>query len=208
MLEAMEEAVKLADQHSKNTASGMADLFGATPAESAPEIGYAAFSQVRRFRLRDRLQGEWDTLGLYLTGHPIEEYAGELSNFISCRLKALQPSRSVQVVAGLVLDIRTIKTSRGVMGVMSIDDDSARIDVTIFSEQYAACRDKISKGSMVVVNGVLSEDEYTGGLKMRAQEVRTVIEARQTMLKGLKTNCYTFCETASALAIYNLSIDI
>lgn len=185
MLEAMEEAVKLADQHSKNTASGMADLFGATPAESAPEIGYAAFSQVRRFRLRDRLQGEWDTLGLYLTGHPIEEYAGELSNFISCRLKALQPSRSVQVVAGLVLDIRTIKTSRGVMGVMSIDDDSSRIDVTIFSEQYAACRDKISKGSMVVVNGVLSEDEYTGGLKMRAQEVRTVIEARQTMLKGL-----------------------
>ncbi len=185
MLEAMEEAVKLADQHSKNTASGMADLFGATPAESAPEIGYATFSQVRRFRLRDRLQGEWDTLGLYLTGHPIEEYAGELSNFISCRLKALQPSRSVQIVAGLVLDIRTIKTSRGVMGVMNIDDDSARIDVTIFSEQYAACRDKIGKGSMVVVNGVLSEDEYTGGLKMRAQEVRTVIDARQAMLKSL-----------------------
>ena len=185
MLEAMEEAVKLADQHSKNAASGMTDLFGDTPAESAPEIGYAAFSQVRRFRLRDRLQGEWDTLGLYLTGHPIEEYAGELSNFISCRLKALQPSRSVQIVAGLVLDIRTIKTSRGVMGVMIIDDDSARIDVTIFSEQYAACRDKISKGSMVVVNGVLSEDEYSGGLKMRAQEVRTVIEARQAMLKGL-----------------------
>lgn len=185
MLAAMEEAVKLADQHSKNTASGMADLFGDTPAESAPEIGYAAFTQVRRFRLRERLQGEWDTLGLYLTGHPIEEYAGELSNFISCRLKALQPSRSVQIVAGLVLDIRTIKTSRGVMGVMSIDDDSARIDITIFSEQYAACRDKISKGSMVVVNGVLSEDEYSGGLKMRAQEVRTLIEARQTMLKGL-----------------------
>jgi DNA polymerase-3 subunit alpha len=185
MLEAMEEAVKLADQHSKNTASGMADLFGATPAESAPEIGYATFSQVRRFRLRDRLQGEWDTLGLYLTGHPIEEYAGELSNFISCRLKALQPSRSVQVVAGLVLDIRTIKTSRGVMGVMIIDDDSARIDVTIFSEQYAACRDKISKNSIAVINGVLSEDEYSGGLKMRAQEVRTVIEARQAMLKGL-----------------------
>ncbi|MBQ0720874.1 MAG: DNA polymerase III subunit alpha [Gammaproteobacteria bacterium] len=185
MLAAMEEAVKLADQHSKNAASGMVDLFGATPAESAPEIGYSAFTQVRRFRLRDRLQGEWDTLGLYLTGHPIEEYVGELSHFISCRLKALQPSRSVQIVAGLVLDIRTIKTSRGVMGVMTIDDDSARIDVTIFSEQYNACRDNISKGTMVVVNGVLSEDEYTGGLKMRAQQVRTLIEARQAMLKGL-----------------------
>ncbi len=98
---------------------------------------------MRRFRLRDRLQGEWDTLGLYLTGHPIEEYVGELSNFISCRLKALQPSRSVQIVAGLVLEIRAIKTSRGVMGVMTIDDDSARIDITIFSEQFNACRDKI-----------------------------------------------------------------
>ncbi|OUS13855.1 DNA polymerase III subunit alpha [Gammaproteobacteria bacterium 53_120_T64] len=185
MIAAMEEAVKLADQHSKNTASGMTDLFGATPAESAPEIGYSAFTQVRGFRLRDRLQGEWDTLGLYLTGHPIEEYTEELSHFISCRLKSLQPSKAVQVIAGLVLDIRTIKTSRGVMGVMSIDDDSARIDVTIFSEQYNECRDKISKGSMVVVNGVLSEDEYSGGLKMRAQQVRPLFEARHNLLQGL-----------------------
>lgn len=185
MLAAMEEAVKLADQQARNTSSGMVDLFGDSPTENAPGIDYSAFRQVRRFRLRERLQGEQDTLGLYLTGHPIEEYTGELDNFISKRISALQPSRSVQVIAGLVLSVRTIKTGRGVMGILTIDDRSARMDVTIFAEQYNACRDKLNKGVMVVINGVLSEDEYSGGLKMRAQEVRTLLEARQSMLKGI-----------------------
>ncbi len=185
MFAAMGEAVKLADQQARNVDIGMNDLFGDTPAQSAPGITYAAFNKTKPFRLRDRLQGEQDTLGLYLTGHPIEEYTDELSNFVHRSINTLQPSRETQTVAGLVLGVRTIKTARGVMGVISIDDRSARMDISVFSEQFAACRNTITKGVIAVVTGVLSEDEYTGGLKMRAKTVKSLTETRQEMLKGL-----------------------
>ena len=185
MLSAMVEAVKLADQQARNADIGMDDLFGDTPAQSAPGITYSAFNKTKPFRLRDRLQGEQDTLGLYLTGHPIEEYTDELSHFVHRTINTLQPSREAQTVAGLVLGVRTIKTSRGVMGVITIDDRSARMDISVFSEQFAACRNTITKGVIAVISGVLSEDEYTGGLKMRAKTVKTLSETRQEALKGL-----------------------
>src|SRR5690606_3302663 len=82
MLAAMEEAIKLADQQSRNAASGMVDLFGASVAESAPDIGYQGYSRVRRFSVKQRLHGERETLGLYLTGHPLDEYVDELANVV------------------------------------------------------------------------------------------------------------------------------
>lgn len=186
MLAAMDEAIKLADQQSRNLDAGMTDLFGDNPAESAPEIGYSAFTRVRRFSINERLQGEQDTLGLYFSAHPVDQYRAELEHVVSSRISALKPSDKNQTVAGLLVVVRSIKTRRGeVMGVLTLDDNSARIDVTVFAEQFQQYRDKISKGAMLVVNGPVTEDEYTGGLKMRAELVNTLLEVRQASLKGL-----------------------
>ena len=186
MLAAMEEAMKLADQQSRNMDSGMTDLFGETVAESAPEIGYAGFSSVRRFNLSERLQGEQDTLGLYFSAHPVEQYQHELDKLVNGRINELKPSDKKQVVAGLVVGVRSIKTRRGdVMGVITLDDRSARMDATVYAEQFRESRDKIGKGTVLVIEGLVSEDDYTGGLKMRAERVRTLLEVRQESLKGL-----------------------
>ncbi len=186
LLAAMDEAMKLAEQQARNADSGMVDLFGDTVADSAPEIGYSAFGSVRRLSLRERLQGEQDTLGLYLSAHPVDEYKQELSHLVGDRISELKPSQSTQVVAGLVVAVRSVKTRRGdVMGILTLDDRSARMDVTVFAEQFRECRDKIGKGVMLVIDGQVSEDEYTAGLKMRAERVRTLLEARQASLKSL-----------------------
>ena len=72
MLTCMDEAVKLAEQHARNKNSGMGDLFGESIVDSASDINYSAYSAVRTLSIRARLTGEKDTLGLYLTGHPID----------------------------------------------------------------------------------------------------------------------------------------
>lgn len=186
MLAAMDEAIKLADQQSRNLDAGMTDLFGDTLAASAPEIGYAAFTKVRRFSLNERLQGEQETLGLYFSAHPVDQYRAELEHVVSSRIKALKPTEKNQTVAGLLVAVRSIKTRRGdVMGILTLDDNSARMDVTVFAEQFQQYRDKISKGTVLVVNGPVTEDEYTGGLKMRAEQINTLLEAREAALKGL-----------------------
>jgi DNA polymerase-3 subunit alpha len=186
MLAAMEEAVKMAEQHARNTKSGMTDLFGATPRESAPEIGYQSFQGVRSGTPKERLNGEKDTLGLYLTGHPIDEYREELTHFVGHRIIDLKPDKNKQLVAGLVVGLRVIKTRRGDnMAIVSLDDKSGRIEVAIFADTFKEYRDKIVKDALLVVEGQISEDDYTGGLKMRADQVKNLYEARVNYLKGI-----------------------
>lgn len=180
MLAAMEEAIKLADQQSRNDASGMGDLFGGSVAESAPEIGYQGYSQVRRFSVKQRLNGEKDTLGLYLTGHPLDEYVEELRYLVKDRINYLKPSREPQLIAGLVVSLRATKNKKGDnMMFMVLDDRTGRVEVAVFAEAYRECRDKIVKDTVLIVEGVVSEDDYSGGLKMRAGSVKTLMEARQ-----------------------------
>src|SRR5690606_9791141 len=186
MLAAMEEAIKLADQQSRNAASGMSDLFGDTVAASAPEIGYHGFSSVRRFTIKERLNGEKETLGLYLTGHPVDEYIDELAFFVPDRISHLKPAREPQLVAGLVLGRRGMKNKKGeTMAFVVLDDRSGRLEVAIFADKYREYRDKIVKDALLVIEGVVSEDDYSGGLKMRAEAVRTLYEARLNYVRGL-----------------------
>ncbi|MDY0068380.1 MAG: DNA polymerase III subunit alpha [Porticoccaceae bacterium] len=186
MLAAMEEAIKLADQQSRNAESGMGDLFGDTVAASAPEIGYHGFGSVRRFTIKQRLQGEKETLGLYLTGHPVDEYIDELAFFVPDRISNLKPSREPQLVAGLVVSMRAMKNKKGDnMAFVVLDDRSGRLEVAIFADKYREYRDKIVKDALLVIEGSVSEDDYSGGLKMRADGVRTLYEARQNYIRGI-----------------------
>ncbi len=211
MLAAMPEAIQLAEQHARNTSSGMGDLFGSSVVESAPEIGYQRFRRVRPFNAKERLRGEKETLGLYLTGHPIDEYSQELSHYVSNRIVDLNPSREPQLVAGLVVGMRTMKNKRGdSMAFLVLDDRSGRIEVAVFADQFNESREKIGKDALIVVEGVISEDDYTGGLKMRANRLQTLLEARSAYLKGimLKLNFNMLGESgvselASLIAPYN-----
>ena len=204
MLAAMEEAIKLADQQSRNAASGMVDLFGASVAESAPDIGYQGYSRVRRFSVKQRLHGERETLGLYLTGHPLDEYVDELANVVSDRINYLKPSREPQRVAGLVVSMRAMKNKKGDTNMfMVLDDRSGRVEVGLFGDTYREYRDKIVKDAVLIVEGVVSEDDYSGGLRMRASGVKTLLEARSQYVKGIRVEMHR--EKLRREAIANLS---
>jgi len=184
LLAACEEAVKLAEQGARNEECGMTDLFGATAAESAPDIGYESFSHLDPLFIKERLNGERETLGLYLTGHPVDEYADELGKFVSDRIVDLQAKpREIQLIAGLIVDIRVLKTKRGdTMAIVTLDDRSARIDMVVLPEKYAENRQKLTKDALVVIEGEVDEDDFSGGLRLRAESVRTLNEARSEAL--------------------------
>ena len=78
LLASMGEAVKTAEQSDRTEASGVADMFGdLVPDNSADDI-YSNYRNVRPWSEQRRLQEEKDSLGLYLSGHPIEEYLPEI----------------------------------------------------------------------------------------------------------------------------------
>lgn len=74
---------------------------------------YANHRKVRELTLKERLKGEKDTLGLYLTGHPIDEYEAEIRRFARQRIIDLKPSRETQTIAGMIIALRVMKNKKG-----------------------------------------------------------------------------------------------
>jgi DNA polymerase-3 subunit alpha len=164
----------------------MFDLFGESQ-EVVDADPFEQFMNAREWSDKERLNGEKDTLGLYVTGHPIDEYESELKHFVSRKLQELQPARGrAQKMAGLVVDLRVKKTKRGEnLCFVTLDDRSARIDVSLFGETYDEARRLIQKDQVIVVEGEVAQDDYNGGLKVRGQQVLSVADARIRYAKSL-----------------------
>ena len=129
-------------------------------------------------RRRSVSRGEKQTLGFYLTGHPIESHLGELSRFCT-GIDALRARRERQVVCGTVLGLRTRRVGRGeTAGFALIDDRSGRMEASFFAEVYERDRGKLEKDRLVIVEGEVQNDDYTGGYRMVAQRALTIEEAR------------------------------
>ncbi len=188
MFLAIPEAVKAAEQSAANADSGMMDMFGeVVPSGNGVEDAYSDFRNVRRLTMKDRLEGEKETLGLYLTGHPIDEYDEELNQLVSCRISNVRPDKAKQSIAGMVVAFRVMKTKRGDnMAFISLDDRTGRMEVAVFSDTYNEHRELLEKDALLIIEGQISHDDYSGGLKMRADAISNLVSARQDKVKGVK----------------------
>ena len=187
MLAAMDEAVKLAEQHARNTSSGMGDLFGDSVVDSASDINYNSYNGARALSVRERLNGEKETLGLFLTGHPIDEYEDELRSMVANRIVDLRPGKDNTTISGMVVGMRVMKNKRGDnFAFLTLDDKSGRIELSVWAEKFNAYRDILTKDALLVVQGAISEDNFTGGLKMVAESIQSVYEARCSKVNRLQ----------------------
>jgi DNA polymerase-3 subunit alpha len=187
LMASLDEALRAAEQSASNREAGMDDLFGDPVRAAAAGDVYANFRHIRPWAARQRLAGEKETLGLYVTGHPIDEYEQELRRFAPCRIADLRAEgQKSQVVAGLIVAIRTMKTRRGdTMAILQLDDRSARIEATVFADVYNEHRELLAKDNIVIIEGAVSVDDYSGGLAMRGNAVRSLVQARQNYAKEL-----------------------
>jgi DNA polymerase-3 subunit alpha len=177
LLATLPAAMAAAEQSQRDTASGQADLFGLAPSvEITPQV----YAEVPEWSEDERLAGEKETLGLYLTGHPIARYAEELKRITHATLAELKPTADkTVVVAGLVVGLRTMQTRRGDrMAFVTLDDRTGRLELAVFAELYAQARELLVKDALVVVEGQVSVDEYTGGFKMSAERIYNIDQAR------------------------------
>lgn len=186
LLSAMEEAIQAAEQTARSEESGHMDLFGGLFAEPEADV-YANHRKARELTLKERLKGEKDTLGLYLTGHPIDEYEGEVRRFARQRIIDLRPARDTQTVAGLIVNLRVMKNKKGdKMGFITLDDRSGRIEASLFAEAFNTAQALLQTDALVVVEGEVSNDDFSGGLRLRAKRVMSLEEARTGLAESLR----------------------
>ncbi|WP_032094003.1 DNA polymerase III subunit alpha [Necropsobacter rosorum] len=182
----LEDALRASDQHAKDEAIGQADMFGVLT--ESPEDVETAYANTPRWTEKQILDGERETLGLYLSSHPISRYLKELSHYSSNRLKDLVPNYRGQIstASGLIVNARFAVTKKGNrLGIATLDDRSGRLDITLFADALERFGDKLQKDSVVIVSGQVSFDDFSQGLKMSVRELMTLDEARSRYAKSL-----------------------
>ena len=169
-------ALQSAEQQSRNSALGITDLFGDAPVQTASTELRAPYQPLTE---RERISGERDTLGLYLTGHPIDEYAHELRAFCSSSIGELVPSDRKRVIAGLVASVRFARNKRGdAIAILQLEDRSERMEISVLADLLPQVRTKLVKDQVLVAEGSVQNDDFTGGVRMRAETILTMTEAR------------------------------
>ncbi|MDS9876607.1 DNA polymerase III subunit alpha [Pseudomonas protegens] len=191
LLAAMEEAIKAAEQTARTHDSGHADLFGGVFVDEDADV-YANHRKAKELTLKERLKGEKDTLGLYLTGHPIDEYEGEIRRFARQRIIDLKPARDTQTVAGMIIALRVMKNKKGDrMGFITLDDRSGRIEASLFADAFHSAQSLLQTDAMVVVEGEVSNDDFSGGLRLRVKRVMSMEDARTNLAESLRLKIHS-----------------
>ncbi|MEG2565755.1 MAG: DNA polymerase III subunit alpha, partial [Acinetobacter sp.] len=146
------EAVQAAEQARSNRETGIMDLFG-----EVEEVQRKPSKPVKPWADEVRLKGEKDTLGLYLTGHPIDVYRNELKAFVPSQINELTPTRRgvTTVFAGLVVDIANFPNRM----MMTLDDGTARIEISANHERFNRFKEIIQLDKVVVIEGEIYERE-------------------------------------------------
>ena len=194
-MHALPSAMQLADQTIRARVVGQNDMFGLmdTSADAAPAVTLSN-EVLPDWSRRVRLDGERDTLGLYLTGHPFEEFEHEVRPIISGRIADVtgdRPSPSNEgfrsssgkpaTVAGMVFDLG----KRGSRMIFTLDDRSGRLEASMFEDVWQQYRTLIAKSAILIVEGSLRFDEYIEGWRLTAKRVIDIDQAREQHARRL-----------------------
>jgi DNA polymerase-3 subunit alpha len=193
LMHSLPSAMQLADQTIRARVVGQDDMFGLL--DSGPSAVTPVSNEVLPdWSRRVRLDGERDTLGLYLTGHPFEEFEHEVRPVISGRIADVtgdRPAPSTEggfhfkgkpaTVAGMVFDMG----KRGGRVIFTLDDRSGRLEASMFEETWQQYRSLIAKSAILIVEGALRFDEYIDGWRLNAKRVIDIDQAREQYARRL-----------------------
>ena len=180
----LDKSLRHAEQRQRDNDTGQNDMFGHA------EVGMKA-SKVQAIPEWDdetKLLGERETLGLYLTGHPITRYQKELkkiagkniSQFLNAGYSGsnggkeswqARADEKAVLVAGLLDQIRLRNSPKGRIAFLTLDDNTGRMDVAVFAKDYAKFDHLLIKDAILIIKGSLGWDEFTGRVRVRANEV-------------------------------------
>jgi DNA polymerase-3 subunit alpha len=187
------DALQLAEQHSRNDAAGQNDMFGLATGEKTPARPLH-LAKKPEWSQEERLRGEKETLGIYLSGHPIERIAEELTALGVTRLSHLAGSNGALrrgndrslLIAGLVVSVRTRNANRGGrMAFVTLDDGIGRLEIRIFPEVYERHRSLIVEDAILLAQGALSWDEFNQATRLNVEWILDWDEARAAYARRL-----------------------
>lgn len=128
--------------------------------------------------IKERLMLEKTAVGFYLSGHLFDQSETEVRQFCRRRIADLIDSREPQMLAGIVSDLRVINGQRGRVGIFKLDDKSEPIEAVANEELLDAHKDLLKDDELIIVQGKVQTDRFSGGLRLNVSQVWDLAGAR------------------------------
>ena len=128
--------------------------------------------------VREQLVHEKTALGFYLSGHMFDEREAEVRRFAKRRIADLVDSREPQVLAGIITDLRFVNGQRGRVAIFKLDDKSEAIEAVANDELIEAHKDLLKDDELVIIQGKVQPDRFSGGLRLNVASVWDLSAAR------------------------------
>jgi len=191
------ECMRAAEQQARDADAGQFSMFGAS-SPAAPKI---ALTEVAEWPIEQRLSGERDTLGYYLSGHPTDVWRELIKEVTTCPIGDIDkhhrpPSREGRSrfadlqtfrLAGSVIAIRKQGDSRAFV---TVEDFSGKFEAVLYRESWVEYGPLLTRDAILVFEGGLSVDDFSGGYQLRVNAVSTIESAceRRARVLHLRLN--------------------
>ena len=187
MLHVLEDALSYGQKQQQDRLLGQASIFdlGDSPATSSR---HHATVPEGEFEKADLLRLEKESLGLYVSEHPLGAIRDQLRRRTDCTLVELERRREGETVlaGGMVASLRSTVTKKGEpMAFVQLEDLTGSVEVVVFNSTYAAARELLVEDAVLVVKGRIDHKQQ-GETKLVALEVsrfEAVPERREVRLK-------------------------
>jgi DNA polymerase-3 subunit alpha len=147
------------------------DSHGSSTAE--PDLVDAA-----PWSIKERLSLEKTAIGFYLSGHLFDQSGAEVRRIVKRQIADLADSREPVLVAGIVSGMRVINGQRGRVALFKLDDKSDAIEAVANEELLNANKELLAEDELVIAQGKVQNDRFSGGLRMNVQAVWSLAAAR------------------------------
>jgi DNA polymerase-3 subunit alpha len=187
LMAALEVALDHGQRVQREKCDPQMGLFGGI--ECPAPVNAPAMPDVEEWDDRQKLAFEKESLGFYLSGHPLTRYEELLSKFTTTDAISIKEAAAGAVVriGGLVRGSKTIKTKKGdLMGFVTIEDRHGAVEVTVFSRLFAVASDLLVEGNALLIQGQVQKDEQS--VKLVADTLIPLTKAEETWTASVHVN--------------------
>ncbi|NLD37595.1 MAG: DNA polymerase III subunit alpha [Desulfatiglans sp.] len=164
-------------------------IFGAMKGDNKGMAALFEFPELNEWNDKEKLKREKESLGFYITGHPLNEYQKTAERYATTTIAGLLKSedRSQVKVAGVIADIKLKRTKKGDrMAVISLEDQTDSVEVVFFPDAFNSSSHLLKGDDPVLVTGVVEINENMA--KIIGKEVASLETIRQQAIRVVKFN--------------------
>jgi len=175
MLASVSLALDWADTQAAHADQGGLFDFGDSHAASTHEPALVAAAP---WDIKERLTQEKTAVGFFLSGHLFEQSESEVRQFCRTRIADLVDSREPQLLAGIAGELRVVNGQRGRVMIFKLDDRSEVIEAVASEELFEAHRELLREDELLIVQGRVKLDRFSGGLRLDVAQLWDLAGAR------------------------------